>query len=252
MDAKRANLLSLPVEIRLQIYESAYDAKYIGSRLVWLDGYHLQINGSVVPDNVTGEQSRLSGSPYTLLRVCHRLRDEVLPMLPAMKDITFHLNNLTQGDLQDWLQCIPPQKLALIRRLRISGLGPCQFPRAQPTAICDRSLYLDLTAFEAHFKKDNFLDTLAQASGGRYNKQFCKGFYLVRRLDGCVHIPRAQKHPRGSIGQCNSVVDQQHAIADMVSDDGDVIVTRHALGALLDAVMRSQLPGGPGRRRMEG
>ncbi|CAK4023259.1 Hypothetical predicted protein [Lecanosticta acicola] len=247
-------LLRLPTELRLRIYELAHDAKYISPRLTWRNDFTLHLYGS---QDYHGQVITTSGSPFTLLRVCKQLYTEVQPMLPPIRSICFEFNDFSATDLARWLALLTPRQVSEIRKIKIFGWGKCQLRQqnhqnARENPSCDRSLLVDLSHYERTFNRTAFLSTVGRnpQTGGPRDSKFYRGFYLMRRLEGCVVIPKAYSHERNSVGQCNSVTDQQLAVAELITNTGEVNTTKEGIEGLLKAVLTDEIPGGPGVRRL--
>lgn len=251
------HLLTLPVELRLRIYELAYNAHFLADKLIWANGYTLELQGSLHPTSKHRKGNSFThGTPYTLLRVCRQLYYELSPMLPPIPEILFHFMDFTNTDMSTWLTSLSPTQISQMRKFHFSGWGACQLRHLTPSLPqqrCERSLLVDLSAFEVAVceNRERFDRVMLPAATSPYDRQFYRGFFLLRVRDDCVEIPKAETHPRGSIGQCNSVIDQQQAVATLVDDEGRVTVGKRGLEQLLTAVMRDEIPGGPGRRHLE-
>lgn len=121
-------LLCLPTEVRLRVYEYAYDATFIGNRLHWHDRLTLTICGTLLDLPLT-RYFRLVGSPFTLLRVCRQLNQEVAPLLPDIRDVRLHFEGLEMHQLDAWFTCITPRQLAKIRHVRVTAWDKCHLRR---------------------------------------------------------------------------------------------------------------------------
>lgn len=120
-DVPKASLLTLPVEIRLRIYEMAYDATILHSKLQWEGGLRLRFHAtsdSVLP--------RLSESPFTLLRVCRTLYSEVMPILPSISSVALQFNNFSHDDMRNWLNLLSASHIAQARTFEIAGWSGCR------------------------------------------------------------------------------------------------------------------------------
>lgn len=122
-DESRVSLLTLPVEIRLQIYEMAYDATFIHSRLEWESGLKLRLQGS---SSTRSPSVKLSGSPFTLLRVCRTLYTEVMPMLPPISHVALQFDKFSQEDMLRWLELLSDSQIAQARLFEITGWASCR------------------------------------------------------------------------------------------------------------------------------
>ena len=67
-------------------------------------------------------------------------------------------------------------------------------------------------------------------------------------LDGCVDIDEPKAHPERFSNQCNSIVDIQQSLADLVGHDGKVNVTKEAILGLMDSVLGDGFQGGSSER----
>jgi hypothetical protein len=56
--------------------------------------------------------------------VRRHVRDEVLPLKPAFRDIAFHSTNFTRADIDGWLESIG-NKITALRKLEIDGWAEC-------------------------------------------------------------------------------------------------------------------------------
>lgn len=121
-----ASLLTLPLEIRLRIYEMAYDATFMHAKLEWEDGLKLQLQGTSCDSS---SSIRLAGSPFTLLRVCRTLNAEVLPMLPPISHVALQLDSFTEDDMQSWLGMLSDSQIARLRSFSMTGWECCQLKK---------------------------------------------------------------------------------------------------------------------------
>lgn len=132
-----ASLLTLPVELRLRMYEMAYNATFIHSKLRWNNGLKLQLRGT----QSDRPEIRLTGSPFTLLRVCRSLYTEVVQMLPPISSVGLELHNFSAHDLHHWLDQLDDVQIAQIRLLSITGWSRCRLkqPLYPHPMSCERS-----------------------------------------------------------------------------------------------------------------
>lgn len=122
-DEPKGSLLTLPVEIRLRIYEMAYDASYLHSKLQWENGLKLQLQGTSGTDSGL---TRLVGSPFTLMRVCRMLYTEVKPMLPPISHVALHFDNFSHDDMHRWLELLSDSQITQTRSFEITGWSSCR------------------------------------------------------------------------------------------------------------------------------
>lgn len=122
-----------------------------------------------------------------------------------------------------------------------------RFTTQAKRGLCDRSLKLDLKAFERQFQAERFNRIVNKNLPGLSlidqspQREFQKACYLLRVLDGCVSRPAPKSHPPGRNSQCGNVDVVEHAIASFVSDEGELIVTRETIMGLLGAAMGEQV-----------
>ncbi|KXT10144.1 hypothetical protein AC579_506 [Pseudocercospora musae] len=287
-----APLLTLPAELRLRIYEFIFDAQIVGYKLERKDRFSVVIRA--VEEDKASHNITIADSPFTLIRVCRTLHDEIGSLLPGIEDLDLHFCNLTRRHAQAWMQSIPTEQVAKIRHLKITGWDTCylrrpmyseghryncQFGIAEVctkacgalsneneikarSGLCDRSLFVDLTILERHFDADRWSRLLGadqrvqSISNGfvgepAYGRNYQRGHYLLRMLDGCIHVDEPKAHPeRFSIfsSQCNSIVDIQQSLANLVGHDGKLNVTRQAILGLVDSVLGDGFQGGSSER----
>lgn len=122
-DEPPSSLLTLPVEIRLRIYEMAYDATFRHSKLDWEGGLQLQLQGT--PGDYCS-LVRAKDSPFSLLRVCRRLYCEVSPMLPSISSIALRFNDFSEDDMKHWLELLDDSQIAQMRSFTVTGWETCQ------------------------------------------------------------------------------------------------------------------------------
>lgn len=107
--------------------------------------------------------------------------------------------------------------------------------------LCDRSLTLDLNAFERQFQAERFERIVSGVPLGvrdpASHREFHKACYLLRVLDGCVSRPTPKAHPGGRDSQCGTWDIVEAAVASFVGDDGSLVVTKGRILGLLRAAM---------------
>lgn len=99
--------------------------------------------------------------------------------------------------------------------------------------LCDRSIKLDLNAFDRQFQAERFdrivnqpiLDSCDQSS----HREFHKACYLLRVLDGCVERPAPRTHPVGRNTQCGVLDTVEAALVSFISDEGELFVEREKI-----------------------
>ncbi|KXS96075.1 hypothetical protein AC578_6378 [Pseudocercospora eumusae] len=265
-----APLLELPTELRLRIYEFTYNVQLVGHKLQWNGRFSLDIRAAE-EDKASEENIRIAGSPFTLMRVCRTLHDEVvsLSLLPRIEDLEVHFCNLTRKHAEAWMQTISTEQVAKIRHLKITGWDKCyqrrpmyseghryncQFGIAEVctkacnalsneneikarSGLCDRSLLLDLTVLERDFDADSWSRYLGEPS------EYYGGYDLLRMLDDCVDKAEPKAHPEGFSDQCNSIVDIYQSLEHFVDHDGKPHVTKEAILDLMDCVLDREESG---------
>ena len=91
-------MLRLPTELRLLIYE------YV----------------TVDHDIYLADGSEEHGA-FGLSRVCRIIRPEILPILPVLTDLTFHIHFTRMSFLKTWLDVMGPERILQVRKLVIMG-----------------------------------------------------------------------------------------------------------------------------------
>ena len=60
-----------------------------------------------------------------LAQVCGIIRHEVLPILRALTDLTFHLMYSSEYYLDEWLDAMGPERILQVRKVMITGPSIC-------------------------------------------------------------------------------------------------------------------------------
>ena len=104
-------------ELCLNIYDTAFpELKSLGRKEVL-------VRGSIT--DIPGQPSKrdISCGPWALVRTCRTIRHELSNILPAIKDVCFILQDLTDSELRSWIACFQAWELEAIRKMHISRWG---------------------------------------------------------------------------------------------------------------------------------
>lgn len=112
---KQASLLGLPPELRLQIYEAAFPG------LVSKRGVYVHAIGTL--GDIPYERSKMSMTygPWALLRSCRLIFHEMSDLVAPVKAAGFVLENMTDAEVDHWLDTFGEESVAKMSRLEICG-----------------------------------------------------------------------------------------------------------------------------------
>ena len=113
---KRASLLGIPAELRLEIYAAAWPD---------LDAASFTVHGSLrdIPGQAT--HANYKDGPWALLQTCRIIAGELEEQIPAIEECHFTLTCLTDLELREWLTLLGDEQVARLRTFDLRGWGKC-------------------------------------------------------------------------------------------------------------------------------
>lgn len=100
------SLLGLPPELRLWIYDLL-----LANRNIFL--------------NDETDDPGIVRNVFALGQVCTTIRNEVLPLLPAISEITFETESAHACYVDQWLEAMGSERISHIRKIIIYGNAVC-------------------------------------------------------------------------------------------------------------------------------
>lgn len=104
--ARSTGFLDLPPELRLLVYEHFLQDPIVAVRCL------------------AGGQNETK-SPWALLQVCRLIKQEVIPVMPAISKVSFQFSDVEDAAMWRWCLTMRPERISQMRKISMNGSGIC-------------------------------------------------------------------------------------------------------------------------------